>query len=215
MSKGRFGIHGGQYIPETLMNAVLELEAAYENYKNDPEFNRELAELLTFRLESCSRLEKAALFLRYGGRCYYAGESFCWNGEKISRAERTKFTEVVLLNGNLPSAFLRDAGAKTLILSGKAEFTVRSLVGSEVETVVASEPYFTKDGAVYLETAGGTRLVAALPNVENLEIHCDYLDKGALSACANLKTLKLPENFDGTLAMLFGNTPIPEDLVLL
>ena len=36
--KGRFGIHGGQYIPETLMNAVQELEAAYEHYKNDPEF---------------------------------------------------------------------------------------------------------------------------------------------------------------------------------
>ena len=38
--KGRFGTHGGQYIPETLMNAVIELEAAYEYYKNDPEFNR-------------------------------------------------------------------------------------------------------------------------------------------------------------------------------
>lgn len=33
MSKGRFGIHGGQYIPETLMNAVLELEEAYNHYK--------------------------------------------------------------------------------------------------------------------------------------------------------------------------------------
>ena len=43
---GRFGIHGGQYIPETLMNAVIELEEAYNNYKNDPEFNRELTELL-------------------------------------------------------------------------------------------------------------------------------------------------------------------------
>ena len=44
--KGRFGIHGGQYIPETLMNAVIELEEAYEHYKNDDEFNRELAYLL-------------------------------------------------------------------------------------------------------------------------------------------------------------------------
>ena len=42
MSKGRFGIHGGQYIPETLMNAVLELEEAYNHYKDDLEFNREL-----------------------------------------------------------------------------------------------------------------------------------------------------------------------------
>ena len=38
MTKGRYGIHGGQYMPETLMNAVLELEAAYEKYKDDPEF---------------------------------------------------------------------------------------------------------------------------------------------------------------------------------
>ncbi len=45
MSKGRFGIHGGQYIPETLMNAVLELEEAYNHYKNDPEFTSELEDL--------------------------------------------------------------------------------------------------------------------------------------------------------------------------
>ncbi|MDO4921313.1 MAG: tryptophan synthase subunit beta [Phascolarctobacterium sp.] len=45
MTKGRYGIHGGQYMPETLMNAVLELEAAYEKYKNDPEFKAELARL--------------------------------------------------------------------------------------------------------------------------------------------------------------------------
>ncbi|EHO49941.1 tryptophan synthase, beta subunit [Lachnospiraceae bacterium oral taxon 082 str. F0431] len=45
-TKGRFGIHGGQYIPETLMNAVIELEKAYNHYKNDPEFNKELNYLL-------------------------------------------------------------------------------------------------------------------------------------------------------------------------
>ncbi len=44
--KGRFGIHGGQYIPETLMNAVIELEQAYDKYKNDDKFNAELTELL-------------------------------------------------------------------------------------------------------------------------------------------------------------------------
>ncbi|MDO5292580.1 MAG: tryptophan synthase subunit beta [bacterium] len=46
MSKGRFGEYGGQYIPETLMNAVLEVEKAYETYKDDEEFNRELTDLL-------------------------------------------------------------------------------------------------------------------------------------------------------------------------
>ena len=46
MSKGRYGNYGGQYIPETLMNAVLELEEAYEKYSKDPEFNKELDDLL-------------------------------------------------------------------------------------------------------------------------------------------------------------------------
>ena len=45
-TKGRFGIYGGQYIPETLMNAVIELEEAYEYYKNDPAFQAELKDLL-------------------------------------------------------------------------------------------------------------------------------------------------------------------------
>lgn len=46
-NKGRFGIHGGQYIPETLMNAVIELEEAYKFYKNDTKFKKELKELLS------------------------------------------------------------------------------------------------------------------------------------------------------------------------
>lgn len=46
MSKGRFGIHGGQYIPETLMNEVINLEKQYEHYKNDPDFVNELNTLL-------------------------------------------------------------------------------------------------------------------------------------------------------------------------
>lgn len=45
MKKGRFGNYGGQYVPETLMNAINELEEAYEHYKNDPEFIRELDHL--------------------------------------------------------------------------------------------------------------------------------------------------------------------------
>ena len=46
MSKGRYGIHGGQYVPETLMNEIINLENAYEHYKNDPEFVQELDTLL-------------------------------------------------------------------------------------------------------------------------------------------------------------------------
>ncbi len=46
MKKGRFGIHGGQYLPETLMNAIIELDEAYQYYKNDTDFQNELAHLL-------------------------------------------------------------------------------------------------------------------------------------------------------------------------
>ena len=60
MTDGRFGVHGGQYIPETLMNAVLELEEAYLKYKDDPEFNKELEELLNEYAGRPSRLYYAA-----------------------------------------------------------------------------------------------------------------------------------------------------------
>ena len=42
---GRFGDFGGQYVPETVMNAVHELEQAYDFYKNDPQFQKELTDL--------------------------------------------------------------------------------------------------------------------------------------------------------------------------
>ena len=56
MSRGRFGEHGGQYIPETLMNAVIELEEAYNRYKDDADFQSELAALLNDYAGRPSRL---------------------------------------------------------------------------------------------------------------------------------------------------------------
>ncbi|MBQ6758475.1 MAG: tryptophan synthase subunit beta [Selenomonadaceae bacterium] len=55
-AKGRFGVYGGQYIPETLMNAVIELEAAYETFKDDPDFNAELEKLFNEYAGRPSRL---------------------------------------------------------------------------------------------------------------------------------------------------------------
>ena len=46
MTKGKFGIHGGQFVPETLMNAINEFEDAYNRYKDDPEFVAELDTLM-------------------------------------------------------------------------------------------------------------------------------------------------------------------------
>ncbi len=74
MSKGRFGIYGGQYIPETLMNAVIELEEAYDHYKNDPDFNAELnglfqnyagrPSLLYFAKKMTNDLDGAKIYLK-------------------------------------------------------------------------------------------------------------------------------------------------------
>ena len=55
-SRGRFGAHGGQYIPETLMNAVIELEEAYLRYRDDPEFVQELQTLFNEYAGRPSRL---------------------------------------------------------------------------------------------------------------------------------------------------------------
>ena len=72
MSKGRFGVHGGQYMPETLMNAVIELEQAYERYQNDPTFQAELTGLLNDYAGRPSRLYHAARMTRdLGGAKVY------------------------------------------------------------------------------------------------------------------------------------------------
>lgn len=69
---GRFGIHGGQYIPETLMNAVIELEEAYNHFKNDPTFQKELKELFHDYANRPSRLYCAEkLTKKLGGAKIY------------------------------------------------------------------------------------------------------------------------------------------------
>lgn len=84
---GRFGIHGGQYIPETLMNAVIELEEAYNNYKNDPEFNRELTELLNEYAGRPSRLYYAEKMTKDlgGAKIYLKREDLNHTGEKMKQ----------------------------------------------------------------------------------------------------------------------------------
>ena len=82
MSRGRFGIHGGQYIPETLMNAVIELEEAYNRYKNDPDFVRELSELFNEYAGRPSRLYYAQKMTRDlgGARIYLKREDLNHTG---------------------------------------------------------------------------------------------------------------------------------------
>ena len=85
MKKGRFGIHGGQYIPEILMNAVNELEAAYNYYKDDPQFNAELTALFNDYAGRPSRLYYAEKMTKDlgGAKIYLKREDLNHTGDRI------------------------------------------------------------------------------------------------------------------------------------
>ena len=81
MESKRFGRHGGQYVPETLMSALRELEAAYEQYREDPQFRAELDYLLREYAGRPSRLYRAdRLSERVGCRVYLKREDLNHTG---------------------------------------------------------------------------------------------------------------------------------------
>lgn len=134
-SKGRFGIHGGQYIPETLMNAVDELEKAYEYYKNDEEFNRELT----------------TLFNEYAGRpslLYYAERmTKDLGGAKIYlKREDLNHTGSHKINNVLGQALLAKKMGKTRLIAetgagqhGVATATAAALLNMECVVFMGKE----------------------------------------------------------------------------
>ena len=134
-SKGRFGIHGGQYIPETLMNAVIELEKAYDHYKSDPEFNQELE----------------TLFRDYAGRpsrLYYAEKmTGDLGGAKIYlKREDLNHTGAHKINNVLGQALLAKKMGKTRLIAetgagqhGVATATAAALMGMECVVFMGEE----------------------------------------------------------------------------
>ena len=135
MSKGRFGIHGGQYIPEILMNAVLELEEAYNHYKNDPDFNRELQELLNEYAGRPSRL-------------YYARRmTEDLGGAKIYlKREDLNHTGAHKINNVLGQVLLAKKMGKTRVIAetgagqhGVATATAAALMDMECEVFMGEE----------------------------------------------------------------------------
>lgn len=135
MSKGRFGAHGGQYIPETLMNAVIELEEAYNFYKNDKEFNDELQKL----------------FNEYAGRpslLYYAEKmTKDLGGAKIYlKREDLNHTGAHKINNVLGQVLLAKKMGKTRVIAetgagqhGVATATVAALMDMECEIFMGIE----------------------------------------------------------------------------
>lgn len=175
----------------------------------------DVLKLFAARSEGLSGLEKMALYERFHDTGYYLDGFFVWDGDRVMPAEKGEFREVYLVSGTIRKGILADTGAERLVVKSSAELKASALLGSAVNEIEAEAPYRVKGGAVYRETAGGLRLIAALPNVEELEIDCDFLDEGALSPCVRLKRLKLPATYEGTLKMLFGEMPIPEGLELV
>lgn len=133
--KGRFGIYGGQYIPETLMNALIELETAYNKYKVDPQFNAELTDLLN----------------NYEGRpslLYYAKNmTNDLGGAKIYlKREDLNHTGSHKLNNVLGQALLAKKMGKTRLIAetgagqhGVATATAAALLGMECEIFMGEE----------------------------------------------------------------------------
>ena len=124
---GRFGVHGGQYIPETLINAVIELEEAYSKYKNDPQFNAELTQLFNDYAGRPSRLYYAEKMTRdLGGAKIYL------------KREDLNHTGAHKINNCLGQALLAKKMGKTRLIAetgagqhGVATATVAALLGME------------------------------------------------------------------------------------
>ena len=135
MSKGRYGVHGGQYIPETLMNEIIRLEESYEYYKKDPEFQRELTDLLN----------------NYAGRpslLYYAKKmTEDLGGAKIYiKREDLNHTGSHKINNVLGQVLLAKKMGKTRVIAetgagqhGVATATAAALLGLECEIFMGKE----------------------------------------------------------------------------
>ncbi|WP_022753288.1 tryptophan synthase subunit beta [Butyrivibrio fibrisolvens] len=128
-TKGRFGQFGGQYIPETLMNAVKELEDAYNRYKDDPDFNKELTDLLNNYAGRPSLLYEAKKMTQdLGGAKIYL------------KREDLNHTGAHKINNVLGQCLLAKRMGKTRVIAetgagqhGVATATVAALMGLECE----------------------------------------------------------------------------------
>ena len=162
---GRFGVHGGQYIPETLMNAVIELEEAYDYYKNDAEFNRELTDL----------------FNEYAGRpsrLYYAGKmTEDLGGAKIYlKREDLNHTGAHKINNVLGQALLARKMGKTRLIAetgagqhGVATATAAALMGMECKVFMGDEDTIRQALNVYRMRLLGAKVVPVTTGTATLK----------------------------------------------
>lgn len=165
MSKGRFGIHGGQFIPETLMNAVNELEEAYNKYKDDPEFIAEFETLLK----------------EYAGRpslLYYAEKmTKDLGGAKIYlKREDLNHTGSHKLNNVIGQILLAKRMGKTRVIAetgagqhGVATATVAALMGMGCEIYMGKEDTDRQALNVYRMELLGAKVHAVTSGTQTLK----------------------------------------------
>jgi tryptophan synthase beta chain len=193
---GRFGEYGGQYMPETLMSAVIELEEAYNRYKDDPEFNRELNELLEEYANRPSRL-------------YYAKKmTEDLGGAKIYlKREDLNHTGAHKINNVLGQALLAKKMGKTRLIAetgagqhGVATATAAALLGMECLVYMGVEDMERQKLNVYR-----MRLLGA--EVRGVETGTGTL-KDAVSQCMREWTTRIADTHY-CLGSVMGPHPFP------
>ena len=164
-SKGRFGKHGGQYMPETLMNAVIELEEAYNHYKEDPAFNRELTELFNEYAGRPSRLYFAKkLTNELGGAKIYL------------KREDLNHTGSHKINNVLGQALLAKKMGKTRLIAetgagqhGVATATAAALLGMECVVFMGEEDTKRQALNVYRMKLLGATVIPVMTGTRTLK----------------------------------------------
>jgi tryptophan synthase beta chain len=197
MTKGRYGIHGGQYLPETLMNAVLELEQAYEKYKKDPEF---LAEL-------------RRLYREYANRpslLYYAEKmTKDLGGAKIYlKREDLNHTGAHKINNVLGQCLLAQRMGKKRVIAetgagqhGVATATVAALMGMECVVYMGKEDTIRQALNVFRMELLGAKVVAVESGTGTL--------KDAVNEALRVWTARCEDTYY-VLGSVMGPHPYPE-----
>ena len=162
---GRFGVHGGQYIPETLMTAVIELEKAYDFYKEDPAFRAELTELLNEYAGRPSRLYYARrLTEKLGGAKIYL------------KREDLNHTGAHKINNVLGQALLAKKMGKTRLIAetgagqhGVATATAAALMDMECVVFMGREDTVRQALNVYRMRLLGAEVIPVTTGTETLK----------------------------------------------
>lgn len=196
MSKGRFGVHGGQYIPETLMNAVIELEDAYNRYKDDPAFVAELTALYNDYAGRPSRLTYAKHMTQDlgGAKIYLKREDLNHTGShKINNV----LGQVLLAKRMGKPRVIAETGAGQ---HGVATATVAALMGMECEIFMGKEDTERQALNVYRMRLLGAKVNAVTSGTATL--------KDAVSATMREWTRRIDDTHY-VLGSVMGPHPFP------